>query len=273
MNIGVLEHPKVAESAVLADEICAWLAAQGVDSWRASTWDSDGIAEGAKSADLVLVLGGDGSMLTAARATAAAQVPVLGVNFGRLGFLCEVPRREWQTALEKVLDGKHWIQHRTMLQGSYRRGNEKGETVTAVNEFVVGRGTRARVVRLRLYVDGDYVTNFTADGLIIATPTGSTAYAMAAGGPILPPQLPNYMVIPVAPHLSLDRAVILPPNAVTRIEVEMDDEATLTADGRDSFPLVSGDEIIISKSPNDCLFARIGDSGYFYSRLMEKLGY
>jgi NAD+ kinase len=128
-------------------------------------------------------------------------------------------------------------------------------------------------LRLHLFVDGDLVTIYTADALIVATPTGSTAYSMAAGGPLLPPQLQNFVVVPVAAHLSLDRALVLHEEAEISILVQMDHEAMLTADGQSGVQLLDGDEIVIKKHPHVCSFARVESSGYFYRRLMRRLGY
>ena len=143
----------------------------------------------------------------------------------------------------------------------------------ALNDVIVGRGAMARVLRLHLAVDGDPVTTYTADALIVATPTGSTAYAMAAGGPLLPPQLSNFLTVPVAPHLSLDRAVILHEDAVVSIEVEMEHEATVAADGQQTTPLQSGDQVLVTKHEDRTRFIRVGRPSYFYHRLMERLGF
>jgi NAD+ kinase len=147
------------------------------------------------------------------------------------------------------------------------------EPYMALNDVVIGRGAQARVIHLHLRVDGDLVTTYIADALIVATPTGSTAYAMAAGGPLMPPQLQNLVIVPVAAHLSLNRSLVLHENAHINIQVEMEHEAYLTADGQKSTPVQDGDEILITKHDRTCSFARVESSGYFYRRLMGRLGF
>lgn len=160
-----------------------------------------------------------------------------------------------------------------MLSARIRRNGRILHTFSVLNDVVVGRGRQARVVRYQLQVDGDHVTNYTADALIVATPTGSTAYSMAAGGPLLPPQLPNFVVVPVAPHLTFDRAIIFHEQAEIAITVHMDHEAYLTPDGTDGILLENEDVVLVTKSEDSCTFARVESSGYFYRRLMGRLGY
>jgi NAD+ kinase len=144
---------------------------------------------------------------------------------------------------------------------------------TALNDIVMGRGAQARILHLELSVDGDVVTTYTADALIVATPTGSTAYSMAAGGPLLPPQLQNFVVVPVAAHLSLDRALVLHEEAEIAIRVQMDHEAMLTADGQQAIALANGDRVIITKHDEYATFVRVDNAGYFYRRLLQRLGF
>lgn len=270
--IGVLDHPRIPRSRALAEEIAAWLTERGQTVWCGSNWDEAELQAAVGDLSLLVVLGGDGSILRAARIAAPAAVPVFTVNLGKLGFLSEAQPDEWADKLTSVLHGDYRLETRLMLQARVRRQGAPMAGSTALNEFVVGRGAQARVIRLGLLVDGDFVASFTADGLIVATPTGSTAYAMAAGGPILPPELQNFLVIPVAPHLSLDRAIVLRPSAQVRIIVSTDHDANLTVDGQDLVPLRHGDEIDVFRAEHDCRFVRVGDAGYFYRRLMKGLG-
>lgn len=270
--IGILHHPKISRSQPLASEIEAWLQEQAIDTWVGSTWNEESIHEVIADFTLLIVLGGDGSILRAARIAAAYNIPLFNINLGKLGFLSEVEPADWQAKLIRVLNKEYWLEKRMLLQATgYRNGQVVGAYV-ALNEIVVARGTQARVVRLGLFVDGDHVTTYTADGLIVATPTGSTAYSMAAGGPILPPQLQNFLVMPVAPHLSLNRAVVLHQDAVVMIKVHMDHEATLTADGQDAISLQNGDTVVVRKHQFESCFARVSSSSYFYDRLMQGLG-
>ncbi|PIE80745.1 MAG: hypothetical protein CSA11_06750 [Chloroflexi bacterium] len=274
MNIiGILYHPKIAASQPLAAEIETWLTQRGLTVWVASAWEDATFEEVLPSAELIIVLGGDGSTLHAARLAVPYKIPVFCVNLGRVGFLSEAQTTNWRSRLGQILVGDFWIEERLMLQAKLCRNGHFIHTFNALNDLVVGRGKQARVLRLHLSVDNDYVTTYTADALIVATPTGSTAYAMAAGGPLLPPGLQNFVVLPVAPHLSLDRPLVLHEEAEIAIQVQMHHEGQLTADGQDGIDLQTGDEVIIKKHENHSYFARIESSGYFYRRLMRRLGY
>lgn len=278
--VGILYHPYKEAALPLAAEVRQWLEERGSDVWSAPVQDGDGVAqvegpamERLQESSLVVVLGGDGSTLRVARATAPYAVPIFGINMGRVGFLSEASPDDWPGRLAQVLEGACWLERRLMLQGVLWRDGAEEARFMALNDVVVGRGARVRVLRLRLFVDDDLVTTYTADGLIVATPTGSTAYAMAAGGPLLPPQLLNFLVLPVAPHLSLDRPVILHQDAVVAIEVEMDHEAMVSADGQFTVPLEPGDRVIVSRHEERTTFVRVGRASYFYHRLMERLGF
>lgn len=275
--IGVVYHPQKEDARLLALKVQSWLEAQGHSAWISRGYDGDAdeaaLSEQLPQTSLLVVLGGDGATLRAARVAAPLQVPLFSINMGRVGFLSEAQVDNWQGRLQRVLDGACWLERRLMLRARLQRESETIAHFEALNDVVVGRGSQARVLHLNLYVDGNLVTTYTADALIVATPTGSTAYALAAGGPLLPPQLLNYLVVPVAPHLSLDRAVILHEDAEVSIEVEMEHEATVAADGQYTTPLQNQDRVLICKHENETLFARVGSPTYFYHRLMERLGF
>lgn len=272
-RIGILHHPKVAESQPLAAEIETWLSQQQLVTWQASSYDEARLKEMVGHSDLLVVLGGDGSLLRAARYASMCDVPIFGINLGRVGFLSEAQPEDWPEKLAKVLAGDCWIENRLMLSARIRRNGRILHTFSVLNDVVVGRGRQARVVRFELHVDNDLVTHYTADALIVATPTGSTAYSMAAGGPLLPPQLPNFVVVPVAPHLTFDRAIIFHEQAEIAITVHMDHHAYLTPDGTDGILLEDEDVVLVTKSEKGCQFMRVESSGYFYRRLMGRLGY
>ncbi len=271
--VGILEQPRIPESAPLAIDVRNWLAERGLQSWTAAPLDDDDLNAPLNETSLLIVLGGDGSTLRAARWTVPYSVPIFGINVGRVGFLSEATPENWPEKLERVLRGEYWIERRLLLQAELWRDGRLVAPFSALNEVVIGRGAQARVVHLHLRVDGDLVTTYIADALIVATPTGSTAYAMAAGGPLMPPQLQNLVVVPVAAHLSLNRSLVLHENAKISVQVEMSHEAFLTADGQKSTPVMDGDEIIITRNDRTCSFARVESSGYFYRRLMGRLGF
>ncbi len=274
---GILYHPYKQASQQLAQDVRVWLEARDVATFVGPSENEEKpdntVLEHMNELSLLIVLGGDGSTLWAARHAAPHGVPMFGINLGRVGFLSEAEPDNWPERLAKVLAGEWWLERRMMLEVSLARGGQEIAFSTALNDVVISRGGQARLVRLRLYVDGDYVTSYTADALIVSTPTGSTAYAMAAGGPLLWPQLPNFLVVPVAAHLSLDRAVVLHQSAVITIEVAPDHEAALTADGQAALPVQVGDQVFVRKHENACCFARVGSPSYFYHRLMERFGF
>ncbi len=260
----------IPRSQPLAQEVKEWIEAHGENTWLGSIWDETAVRDHLAGTSLLIALGGDGSILRAARVAAARHIPVFSINLGKLGFLSESSPDNWRERLAKVLAGDFRRERRLMLHAQVYRGGEIVEELTALNEVVVGRGGQARVVRFQLYVDGNHVTSYIADALIAATPTGSTAYSLAAGGPIMPPELPNYAIVPVAPHLSLDRAIVLYEKAETTIEVDFDHEASITADGQDALALESGDIVNITKAPFEAVFVRVDDPSYFYRRLMAR---
>jgi NAD+ kinase len=271
-NIGLLYHPKLAESRVMAAEILEFVEDLGAAAWVSSSWDSDAVRDQLNNLDLLITLGGDGSLLRAARLTARHTIPILGINMGRLGFLVEVQPAEWPQRVHQAMQGYYWIEERMMVHARHLRQGQVINTHEALNEIVISRGQMARVVRLHTYIDGSFLTAYTADGLIIATATGSTAYALAAGGPILPPELENFLLIPLAPHLSLERAIVLSKGVTVQVQISTDHAAVLTVDGQLEFEVSDGDELALSASPSVGRFVRLHDRHYFYRTLMQRLG-
>ncbi len=266
-------HPQMPEAIALAGTIADYLAARGLSVFHGLLYDQslrDTVEQG--GVDLLVVLGGDGTMLRAGHLCAPAGVPILGINLGRFGFLIEVDRENWQPALTQVLSGEFWLERRMMLRIDLLRRDQSIGQWDVLNECVVGRGEVARPVRLMAEVDGRYVTTYVADGLIVATPTGSTAYALAAGGPILPPELRNILMIAVAPHLSVDRAIVLHDGSRVRVTVRTDHQATLSADGQAPVRLEDGDLVEARAGEHTALFVRTRDAGYFYASLLSRMG-
>jgi len=271
--LGVLYHPRMPSARALAQEVRAWAEARGCTAPIAPN-DADGpaaLAGWLEGLDLLVTLGGDGSILRAVRAAAPCGTPLLGVNLGRVGFLTETDPDGWQAVLERVLAGEGWIEERMMLREVARRGPERLSEADALNDVVVGRGARARVVQLVTRVDGGELATYVADGLIVATATGSTAYALAAGGPVLPPQLRNILLVPVAPHLSMERPVVLAQGVSVQITVVGERPAVLTVDGEVRAELEGGDEVTVGASPHVARFLRVQDPAYFYRTLLARL--
>lgn len=274
-RICILHHPKKPESQILGRSIGKFLEAQGVQEiYHESAWES---ALPNTNLDLLITLGGDGTLLRSARLGAAYGLPMLGVKMGRLGFLAEVMPDDWQRPLKELLEGRYWIEERLMVRARVERPTEdKGTICTvceydALNDVVFSRGDLARVVRISAHLDGGYLTQYTCDGVIVSTPTGSTGYALAVSGPILPPELRNMLLIPIAPHLSMDRAVILSEGTEVRMRAYSDHRPILTVDGQVVVEIEEEDEVIVVASPHLARFVRLRDPSYFYQTLMDKM--
>ena len=217
--------------------------------------------------DALIALGGDGTMLRAGHLCGPSNVPIIGINMGRFGFLMEIQENRWRQILPYILEGDYWIERRMMLStAQYRNGEKLGEW-DVVNEAVVSRGNYVRPVHLVASVDGRLLTTYVADGLIASTPTGSTAYALAVGGPILPPELRTILLVPIAPHLSIDRAILLAEGTSVSIVVHTTHQAVLSIDGQTPIELADGDCVLVNSSQHTLKFIRYQDPGYFYRNL------
>lgn len=269
-TVGILYNPHIPRALSLAEEMAAWIERRDGQSQVCLPADApDELCW--QETHLLVTLGGDGSILRAARAAAPYGTPILGVNLGRVGFLTEARQDTWRDVLARVLVGDYWIEERMMLAVVARQGGEVTAQAEALNDVVVGRGARAQVVHLHVEVDGGYLATYIADGLIVATPTGSTAYALAAGGPILPPQLRNILLVPVSPHLSMERPIVLSEGVTVHIIVTGGRPAVLTVDGRVYAELRDGDEVTVAASPHAARFARVQEQTYFYKTLVARL--
>ncbi|GJQ36036.1 MAG: NAD(+)/NADH kinase [Anaerolineales bacterium] len=266
-RIVITAYPKINEAYSEAEAMRAFLGEKGLDVLVGSLYD-EGIRQRVKEGefDLLIAVGGDGSVLRAGHLCAPAKVPILGVNLGRLGFLIQIDRREWRGYFERLLDGEAWIENRMMLRTEHVRAGENLGVLIALNEAVVARGENLRPVRLTAFVDARELSSYVADGLIAATATGSTAYALAAGGPILPPELRNILLVPIAPHLSVDRAVVLSEGSSVGIVIKSEN-AVLSVDGQPPTPLMEGDHVNVTAADVTAQFIRFGDPGYFYRNI------
>lgn len=267
---GILTHPELPQTQELGKKIKAAMEGMQVDCMLAPLDDEElkDAIEGGKI-DLLIVLGGDGTVLRAGNLCAPSDVPILAINVGHFGFLIEVKRDEWKERLHDLLDGNYWLEERMTLQVMQLRGGEELGRWEVLNEAMIGRGEIARPVHLKTELDGHPLTTYVADGLIVATATGSTAYALAAGGPILPPELRNILVIPVAPHLSVDRGIVLAEGSLISVEVLSDHQTYLNLDGRTPVMLDKGDRVRVQASEHRVRFVRFAESGYFYHHLIS----
>ncbi len=264
----VAANPQIPDAAQLAAAIASYLADHHLAVVHGLLNDEEMRQHFEdESFDLMVALGGDGTMLRAGHLGALHRVPILGINLGRVGFLTEVKRGDWKEALDRVLEGDYWLENRMMLLAEHYHDGKMAGAWNVLNECVIGRGEIVRPVRLVTETDGRYLTTYVADALIAATATGSTAYALAAGGPILPPELRNILLVPVASHLTLDRAIVLHEGSSVRVRVLTDHQAILSVDGRVPVMLEDRDEVALCAGEHEATFVRLQDPGYFYRNL------
>ncbi len=267
-RIAVVAHPKVEDAVEEAKRISDYLQRQGVEITSGLISDESIQRElKASKFDLLIALGGDGTMLRVGKLCGPANVPVLGINLGRFGFLMEIRQDKWHEFLPRLLEGNYWLEKRMMLFAEQFRSNVSLGCWEVLNEVVVGRGQIVRPVHLVTEVDGRFLTTYVADALIASTPTGSTAYALAAGGPILPPEMRTILLVAVAPHLSIDRAIVLAEGSTVDITVYTDHHALLCVDGQVPVGMANGDRVNVRTSDHNVQFVRFQDPGYFYRNL------
>lgn len=267
-HIVVVAHPKVQEAGLEAERVTAFLQGQHILATCGLLYD-EALLRRVQSGefDLLIALGGDGTMLRAGRLCGPLGIPVLGINMGRFGFLMEVGRDQWVGVMSRLLSGDYWLERRMMLAAAHWRNGELQQSWDVLNDVVVSRGQIVRPIHLEAYLDGYFLTTYVADALIASTPTGSTAYAMAAGGPILPPEVRNILLIAVSPHISLDRAIVLAEGSSISITVHTDHQAVLSIDGQSPEILSEGDRVEAHAGEYSVQFVRFQDPGYFYRNL------
>lgn len=224
----------------------------------------------ARALDLAIVLGGDGTLLSAARVTASIDVPLLGVNLGSLGFLTEVPLDALYPMLEAIAQDRAAVEHRSLMQCQLLRGDEIRGSYQVFNDAVVNKTALARLNTYDLYIDHVYVSSYRADGMIVATPTGSTAYSLSAGGPVLMPSVNGFVITPVAPHSLTHRALVVPDSVEIEVLLRIEEEvAYLSLDGQPGLDLRDGDRVRCRKSQHQVTLFRTGSD--FFQVLRAKL--
>ena len=244
-RIGFAYNPTIEATVELAARASGWCRRRGIDEWRAQAGDSEALAAALPTTDALVVLGGDGTFLRAARAVAEVDVPLLGINLGKVGFLSKAEASDLEPVLEKISAGDFTIDERLAIEGRILRqgiGDNAARHV-ALNDIVIARGSLARVCRLDVSIDDSHLATFIADGLVVASPTGSTGYSFSAGGPILDPESRNLVVTPIAAYLSAIRSVVVSPQQVVRCRVVDAFEALVSVDGREDLPIAVGDVV------------------------------
>lgn len=283
-RVGVVAKASSPDASRVAGELIEWLRRRGLEAWveagtaRESGHPGDGALEEGTRCDLVVVLGGDGTLLSVAR-KAAGGPPILGVNLGHLGFLTEVPRSELYPALLEVLAGHYTIEPRSLLEVEHQRAGRGRVAYRALNDVVVAKSALSRMIELILSVDGRLVARYRADGLVVSTPTGSTAYNLSAGGPILHPLLPVAVLTPICPHTLTLRPLVVPDTSVIEVAIEARDDAPevradrvfLTVDGQEGGEISFGDRIRISRAAQPAYLVRTGERSSIFDGLRNKL--
>ena len=278
-KVGIIANIAKDKSPACTAELRDWLVARGLDVYLeesiAAKIGAAGVERGKLGSlvDLLVVFGGDGTILRTARLVQDRDVPIVGINLGVFGYLTEVNLGEMYSALELILTGNFQIEKRMMLDVEINGGEESHRDGAVLNDVVINRGNLSRIVELETTVDGRYLTTFKADGLIVATPTGSTAYSLAAGGPIVFPELYSIIINPICPHTLTNRPIILPEGVEIKVRLwTLEEGATVTLDGQVSFTVKSGDTITIRKSR--CITTLVSSPHRGYLEILRtKLGW
>lgn len=284
-RVGILIKPHQPEAVKTICRLVTWLAAHGITviagppidraqieletGCAIETMEHEALAA---SVDLIVVLGGDGTMIAAARALAGREVPVLGVNYGTLGYMAEFHTEEVIPALEALIGGAYALDRRLMLTAELFRGGEQKLQQRVLNDIVVSKSALARIIEIEVWLNKMYVNLFRADGLIISTPTGSTAYNLSAGGPVIFPSMNALVLTPICPHTLSNRPLVVPEDAAIEIILKTKEEVALTLDGQIGYPLEEGDRIHVRKSHTTFNLLQPPNRNYF-EVLRGKLGW
>jgi NAD+ kinase len=244
-RIGFAYNPTIEAAVELSARAAGWCQVRGIGEWQAPSGDTDALVAELRTTDALVVLGGDGTFLRAVRAVAEVDVPILGINLGKVGFLSKAEAGELDSVLAKIVEGRYTIDERMALEGRILRSGRPIDDTrhVALNDIVVARGALARVCRFDVAIDDTHLATFVADGLIIASPTGSTGYSFSAGGPILDPLSRNLVVTPIAAYLSAIRSVVVSPKQTVRCTVVDAIEALVSIDGREDMRIDVGDVV------------------------------
>jgi NAD+ kinase len=271
-NIGIISRPRRSNLAEVVPPLLAWLEERDIhvvyDQETASSLaePSEGRSreQVAAASDLLLVLGGDGTLLAAARVAAPRGIPILPINMGSLGFLTSFMLEELYPALEDILAGRLTISERVMLHAELQRGDKILDKQAVLNEVVINKGALARMIELELSIDKDFVCRYRADGLIVASPTGSTAYSLSAGGPIVHPSVESFIITPICPHTLSDRPVVVRDTSIIEVKLSAGTESVfLTLDGQKGIPLQATDRVRISRGQQRLKLIQTPNKSYF----------
>lgn len=271
-RVGLLYHPYITESQALAETVAVELQNHDIATWACSAHETETVEAQIDSCDMLITFGGDGTILRAARAAIPMAPPLLTVNFGQLGFLAEIQPAEALTLLPRVLDGDYWLEERPLMQIVVERNGEQLARHVAVNDIVLARSDGPHALDFTIGVDGVHVSRYVADGVIVASPTGSTAYALAAGGPVVAPTVDALLIVPIAPHLAFLRNLIVPGDSTVDVTTTSKyKKAVAVVDGQVDIPWHHENRLRVAQSEHIVRFARLGTRQYFYATLVERL--
>lgn len=276
-RIGIVLKPHQPDALRTICELAQWLAKRGIELRGGPEIDRERIEHEtgcavpeveseklAESVDLILVLGGDGTMIATARMVGDSEVPVLGVNYGGLGYLTEFRIEELYMALESILAGNYRLEKRVMLSVELLRGDDSITRNRVLNDVVINKSALARIIEIEAFLNQQYVNSFRADGLIISTPTGSTAYNLSAGGPVIFPSMNAVVITPICPFTLSNRPIVVPDDAVIELRLKTDNEdVSLTLDGQVGIPLQVDDRVVIRKSRTTFNLIQPSNRNYF----------
>ncbi|HXX59283.1 MAG TPA: NAD(+)/NADH kinase [Dehalococcoidales bacterium] len=271
-RIGIIYHPLKEPAVKLAAELKTFLRRKGLTAWSGSAWDVEATRCHVEGTDLVVSIGGDGTILRAAQCILPAQIPITGINLGMLGFMTELTVAEAKKQLARLLEGEGWIDERAVIEAELRQPKVKKKVMYyALNDVIVARGDVVRVILVEAKIDGKPLTIYKADGVIVSTATGSTGYALAAGGPVLHPQSQDMLLLPILPHLSSNFRLVVAPDSAIELKVLTMHSAALSVDGHINPPLTSGSVITVRRSRHTVRFLRIHPRDSFYLNLAGRL--
>lgn len=269
-RVGIFYNPQSEPTARIARELDQWLKQHSLATWCGVAPDAN-VTTTLANYDLLVCLGGDGTILRAASLAIPAHVPMLPVALGHLSFMAEVTPEELYPSMERILAGDCWIEERALAEAVIHRPDQAPERHVALNEVLIGRGDLARVIAIAVHVDDIPMTTYHADGVLVATATGSTAYALAAGGPVLDPRSRAMVLVPVAAHLTNVPSLVLHEDAHLDLEIVSKYAAALSIDGRIGMPLQTGDSVAVQRAPEVATFARVQPPSHFYQTLTRRL--
>ncbi|MFZ5633662.1 MAG: NAD(+)/NADH kinase [Bacillota bacterium] len=271
-SVGIMANLEKTGVEDLVRHSCGWFLNRGVNVFLPDE-QSGGFGAGVKGApldemvgkiDCLLVFGGDGTILSSARLVASSGVPVLGINLGHLGFLSEIDVPDIQSGLESIFRREYYIEERMMIEAAVLRGGREIEKFMGLNDAVITKGAFARLIFLQIRVDGEQVGTYPTDGIIVSTPTGSTAYSLSAGGPVVTPDLDLMLITPICPHALWARPIVISPDCVVEVELLSDKgEVMLTIDGQHGLKLVQNDVVRITRAPYKVRFIRLKTRNFF----------